>query len=40
MYEKQDREKPFGRPRRRLENNIKIEFKLAGWDFMDCFDPA
>jgi hypothetical protein len=40
MYERQDRARPFGRPRRRLENNIKIGFKVSGWDFIACFDPA
>jgi hypothetical protein len=40
MYERHDRERPLGRPKRRLESNTKIELKGAGWDFMDWFDPA
>jgi hypothetical protein len=32
--------KPLGRPRRRWENNIKMELRELGWGGMDCIDVA
>ena len=40
MYERHDRERPRGRPKRRWASNINIQLKGAGWDFMDWFDPV
>ena len=30
--------RPFGRPRRRWENNIKMDFQEVGCGGMDCID--
>jgi hypothetical protein len=32
--------RPLGRPRRRWENNIKIDVREIGWDGMDWIDLA
>jgi hypothetical protein len=32
--------KPLGRPRRRWEDNIKMEHREVGWDGIDCIDSA
>jgi hypothetical protein len=32
--------RPLGRPRRRKEDNIKMDFKEVGWRVMDCIDLA
>jgi hypothetical protein len=31
LVEKPERRRPLGRPRRRWENNIKIELREVGW---------
>jgi hypothetical protein len=33
-------ERPFGRPRRRWEDNIKLYLQEVGFEDMDCFDVA
>jgi hypothetical protein len=37
---KPEGKRPLGRPRRRLENNIKIDFREIGWGGMDWIDLA
>jgi hypothetical protein len=32
--------RPLGRPTRRWEDNIKIDFREIGWDSMDWIDLA
>jgi hypothetical protein len=32
--------RPLGRPRRRWENNIKMDFQEVGWEGMDWIDMA
>jgi hypothetical protein len=32
--------RPLGRPRRREEDNIKMDFREIGWDGMDWIDLA
>jgi hypothetical protein len=32
--------KPLGRPRRRLEDNIKMDLQESGWEGMDWIDLA
>jgi hypothetical protein len=32
--------RPFGRPRHRWEDNIKIDFQELGWSGMDWIDMA
>jgi hypothetical protein len=32
---KPEGKRPLGRPRRRWENNIKIDLREIGWDAMD-----
>jgi hypothetical protein len=32
--------RPLGRPRRRWEDNIKIDLQEVGWGSMDCIDMA
>jgi hypothetical protein len=34
------RKRPFGRPRRRCSNNIKMDFKGIGWEGVDWIDLA
>jgi len=31
---------PLGRPRRRRENNIKMDFQEGGYGFVDCIELA
>jgi hypothetical protein len=35
MYEKPERERPLGRPRRRWVDNIKMDLRDIEWDSMD-----
>jgi len=37
---KSERKKPLGRPRRRWEDNIKMDLQEVEWGYMDCFDLA
>jgi hypothetical protein len=37
---KTEGKKPLGRPRRRWENNIKMDLQEVGWGGMDWADPA
>jgi hypothetical protein len=32
--------RPFGRPRRRWEDNIKMDLQEVGWESMDWIDMA
>jgi hypothetical protein len=32
--------RPLGRPRRRWEDNIKMDLQIVGWGGMDCIDMA
>jgi hypothetical protein len=32
--------RPLGRPRRRWEDNIKMDLQEVGWGGMDCIDMA
>jgi hypothetical protein len=32
--------RPLGRPRRKWENNIEMDFRKIGWDGTDWFDLA
>jgi hypothetical protein len=31
---------PLGRPRRRWDDNIKMDLQEVGWEGMDCIDLA
>jgi hypothetical protein len=35
---KRERKTPVGRPRHRWVNNIKMDLRGKGWDYVDCFD--
>jgi len=37
---KRERKRPLGRPRRRLENNIKLDLQEVGCECMDWIDLA
>jgi hypothetical protein len=37
---KPEEKRPLGRPRYRLENNIKIDLRELGWGAMDWIDLA
>jgi hypothetical protein len=37
---KPEGKRPLGRPRRRWVDNIKIELREVGWDYMDWIDSA
>ena len=37
---KSERERPLGRPRRRWEDNIKMDFQEVRWGGMDWIDLA
>jgi hypothetical protein len=37
---KPEEKKPLGRPRRRWEDNIKMDFQEVGWRAMDWIDLA
>jgi hypothetical protein len=37
---KPERKIPLGRPRRRWENNIKMDLREIGWDGIDWIDLA
>jgi hypothetical protein len=37
---KPEEKKPLGRPRRRWEDNIKMDLREIGWDGMDWIDVA
>jgi hypothetical protein len=32
--------RPFGKPRRRWRDNIKVDFQEVGYEGMDCIDLA
>jgi hypothetical protein len=38
--EKSEGNRPVGRPRRRLEDNIKMDLRELGWGGMDRIDLA
>ena len=38
--EKPERERPFGKPGRRRENNVKINCKDICWEDVDCIHLA
>jgi hypothetical protein len=40
MAGKPEEKTPLGRPRRRWEDNIKIDVREIGWGDMDCIDLA
>jgi hypothetical protein len=40
LLRRQDRKAPLGRPRRRKEDNIKIDLREKGWYNMECIDLA
>jgi hypothetical protein len=40
LWESSRRETPLIRPRRRWEDNIKIDLRGIGWDVMDWIDLA
>ena len=37
---KPERKRPLGRPRRRWEDNIKMDLKEIGWEDVDWIDVA
>jgi hypothetical protein len=37
---KPERKRPLGRPRRRWDDNIKLDLREIGWGFMDSIDLA
>jgi hypothetical protein len=37
---KSEGKRPLGRPRRRWQDNIKMDLKEIGWGGMDCLDLA
>jgi len=37
---KPEGKRPLGRPRRRLEDNVKMDLQQSGWGGMDRIDPA
>jgi hypothetical protein len=37
---KAEGQRPLGRPKRRLVNNIKMDLREIGWDGMDWIDLA
>ena len=37
---KRERKKPLGRPRRRWEDNIKMDLQEVGWGYVDWIDLA
>jgi hypothetical protein len=39
-WENPERKRPLGRPRRRWEDNIKMDLREIGWDSMDWIDLA
>jgi hypothetical protein len=39
-WEKPKGKRPLGRPRRRLEDNIKMDLREIGWGGMDWIDMA
>ena len=40
LVEKPEGKRPLGRPRRRWEDNIKIDFQEVGCGGMDCIELA
>jgi hypothetical protein len=40
LVEKPEGRRPLGRPRRRWEDNIKMDFREVGWGGVDCIDLA
>jgi hypothetical protein len=40
LVEKQEGKRPLGRPRRRSEDNIKVELTEIGWGGVNWFDLA
>jgi hypothetical protein len=39
-WEKPEGKRPLGRPRRRWEDNIKMDLRQIGWGGMDWIRPA
>jgi hypothetical protein len=37
---KPEGKRPLGRPSRKWEDNVKMDFKEVGWAGMDCIDLA
>jgi hypothetical protein len=37
---KHEGKRPFGRPRRRREDNIRMVLREIGWEIMDWIHPA
>jgi hypothetical protein len=40
LVEKLEDERPLGRPRRRLEDNIRMDLKEIGWEVVDWIHLA
>jgi hypothetical protein len=40
LHNEPEGKRPIGRPRRRWENNIKMDFREIGWGGMDWIDLA
>jgi hypothetical protein len=40
LVEKPERRRPLGRPRRRCEDNIKMDLQEVGWGSIDWIDLA
>jgi hypothetical protein len=40
LVERPEGRRPLGRPRRRWEDNIKMDLKQVGWEGMDWIDMA
>jgi hypothetical protein len=40
LIETPNERRPFGRPRRRWEDNIKMDLQAVGWEGMDWIDLA
>jgi hypothetical protein len=38
LMEKPERKRPLGRPKRRCENNIKMDLQEVGWGYMGWID--
>jgi len=35
-----EEKRPLGKPRRKWEDNIKLDFKQSLWEILDCIDLA
>jgi hypothetical protein len=40
LVERPEGKRPLGRPRRRWEDNIKMDLQVVGWGDMDWIDMA